>query len=65
MKPFKTCNGCKAICGGSNRQYCGLGYKTKIVGKNMTYAIISELKPLEICPKPKTNAAYLIETKTN
>lgn len=64
MKPFKNCNGCKAIIGTGNRQFCSLSYKTELIAKDMVYAVIYDMKPLQICPKPKTNSELIqINTK--
>jgi hypothetical protein len=64
-KPFKNCNGCKAINGSGNRQFCCLQYKCELIAKDMKYATIYELRPTEICPKPKTNSEYIYLSQMN
>jgi|GEM_PF-2056737 len=57
MKQYKTCNGCKAlthsIMSRNGSMVCSLGYQTTI-GKEIMNIVV-ETKPVESCPKPKTN----------
>lgn len=54
----RTCNGCKALSQ-SKYFYCELGYK--LTSKREYEGITIECKPLEECPKPKTNDEYCKE----
>ena len=49
----RTCDGCKAL----DMEKCDLGYKTQKLYKEHSFLI--KVKPLEECPKPKTNDEYL------
>jgi hypothetical protein len=53
----RTCNGCRAL----SDNFCLLGYKT-VVKKYFDYLPV-EYKPLEECPKPKTNDEYVVADK--
>jgi hypothetical protein len=48
----KTCNGCKAF-GGVVQNKCALGHSIKLNYYDTVFVIGA--KPLEECPKPKTN----------
>jgi hypothetical protein len=48
----RTCYGCKALEG----DHCYLGYKNEKLFKNYSS---TDVKPLEECPKPKTNDKYM------
>ena len=54
LKQYRKCNGCKALIYQvqSNLGRCELNYKTISTTK------IYDTKPLELCPKPKTNEKY-------
>jgi len=55
----RTCNNCKA---NEFNQWCNLNYKTRV-----TYNMNSHrhLIPLEECPKPQTNDAWVKEFQKN
>lgn len=48
----KTCNGCKAF-GGVVENKCALGHKIELRKYDIVFVVGA--KPLEECPKPKTN----------
>jgi hypothetical protein len=49
----RNCNGCRAL---NSDKYCDLGYK---IEKIQVDFITIGTKPLENCPKPKTNNEYI------
>ncbi|MFJ8247385.1 hypothetical protein [Peribacillus asahii] len=53
----RTCNGCKAL--EEDMGSCSLGYKIKGVNHPKYIEITIEYKPLEECPKPKTNTEFV------
>jgi len=55
----KTCNGCRA----HGRDYCTLGYKTKIIYTSIPALgnrTLETMIPLAQCPKPRTYKEYFL-----
>lgn len=53
----KTCEKCKALREITHSYNCSLGYKIELI--NSSWVGISIPCPVEICPKPRTNKAYI------
>ena len=58
MRMKKDCYGCKAFYDGSLAKYCSWGYKTE---QDFKGEYMEGLKPLEVCPKPRTWKEYYAE----
>lgn len=52
----RTCSGCKAL--NLTGEGCGFGYKTEKIN-HPTQFWLEKTKPLEECPKPKTNMDFI------
>ncbi len=57
----RNCNGCKALQQDS-QVTCRCVLNKKITSSKMLYGLTVEYKPLEECPKPMTNAAFMRES---
>lgn len=58
----KICIGCVAY----GRDYCDLGYKTKILNIEVSAfggRTFERMIPLEQCPKPRTSSEYFFQKK--
>jgi len=49
----RTCDGCKAL----DSNECNLGFRTEKLYREHFFLV--KVKPLEDCPKPKTNDEYI------
>jgi hypothetical protein len=54
----KTCNGCKASTIDRFEARCDLGFSVDTIFSKL-FLIAYEGKPLEECPKPKTNKEFV------
>lgn len=54
----KTCFGCRALEKNSRGYHCVYGFKIEVVLVNKDL-ILTSVKPLEECPKPKTVKRYI------
>lgn len=56
MTTKRSCHNCKALASSSKGCYCMLGHEIHLVTYREDYTLYA---PLEPCPKPVTNKAYI------